>query len=92
MTKLLVQILHTTTGEVATYPWTTSLTFPEDLDLLDYMWTEGSYGCDCNLGAFFFKARPDLVDKGFAPYGCETTQFEVSAIITPSREVVWKND
>jgi len=68
-----VHIRKNATGEVRvyheTYPWE---------DICEYMWTEGSFGCDCNRHLFFERAggrQPEL-DEGT----CGSTAYTVLKI------------
>ena len=74
-----IAIRDTTTGEVREGDAYTGPGFdptdPEDVAGMEWYWTEGNYGCDCNRWLFFERAAdgdPDIDDAE-----CGEGRFEI---------------
>lgn len=81
--KYKARIIDTKTGESRTFETTTE--YP---DSLEFYWTDGNFGCDCNRGYSFIRAAGGQpTDEEFdAP--CTQGRYLVPTIVFENGEVI----
>lgn len=87
-----VHILDTKTGERRVYQTDADVgasEWPSEQEMIDYMWSDGNYACDCNRYLFFCRAigAPEEDNRP-----CGDTRYAVQIKDRATGSVIYEDD
>lgn len=85
--KLFATIRHVPTGEERTVDAGDYQPDRDGLDVLEYLWGEGNYACDCNRALFFYDWGPESDNRE-----CGDSEFFVVALKDENGNVIYADD